>query len=97
PDMDAISRYGLSVRDVLDVVSAALGGREAGQVFEGDRRFDLVVRLPESVRSDLSAIENLPIPLPREGSEGPAVALASADARSASGAATPAPAFVSLG
>jgi cobalt-zinc-cadmium resistance protein CzcA len=90
PDMDAISRYGLSVRDVLDVVSAALGGREAGQVFEGDRRFDLVVRLPESVRSDMAAIENLPVPLPRERAEG-AVALASA------GEVPTAPAFVSLG
>jgi cobalt-zinc-cadmium resistance protein CzcA len=76
---------------VLDVVSAALGGREAGQVFEGDRRFALVVRLPESVRSDMTAIENLPIPLPHEGMER-AVALASADETSAA----PAPAFVSL-
>jgi len=77
PDLDAISRYGLSVRDVLDVVSAAVGGREAGQLFEGDRRFDLVVRLPEGMRSDPSALENLPIPLPRE-SAGTRVALASA-------------------
>jgi cobalt-zinc-cadmium resistance protein CzcA len=91
PDLDAIIRYGLSVRDVLDVVSAALGGREAGQVFEGDRRFDLVVRLPESVRSDMTAVENLPIPLPHDGMERP-VALASADETSA----PPAPAFVSL-
>jgi cobalt-zinc-cadmium resistance protein CzcA len=89
PDLDAISRYGLSVRDVLDVVSAAVGGREAGQLFEGDRRFDLVVRLPEGMRSDPSALENLPIPLPRES----AVALASAG--EGAGAAT-AP-FVALG
>ena len=46
----AIARYGLNVADVQDVVAAAVGGREAGQVFEGDRRFDLVVRLPETVR-----------------------------------------------
>ena len=47
----AIARYGLSVSDVQDVVATAIGGREAGQVFEGDRRFDLVVRLPERLRA----------------------------------------------
>jgi cobalt-zinc-cadmium resistance protein CzcA len=93
PDMDAVSRFGLSVRDVLDVVAAALGGREAGQVFEGDRRFDLVVRLPESVRSDLSAIESLPIPLPDDETDRAAVALASAR----QGSPVAAPRFVSLG
>jgi cobalt-zinc-cadmium resistance protein CzcA len=62
-DREAIARYGLSVADVQDVVAVAVGGREAGQVFEGDRRFDLVVRLPESVRSDPAALRNLPIPL----------------------------------
>jgi cobalt-zinc-cadmium resistance protein CzcA len=60
----AISRYGLSVADVQDVISAAVGGREAGEVFEGDRRFDLIVRLPESIRADSEALANLPIPLP---------------------------------
>jgi cobalt-zinc-cadmium resistance protein CzcA len=88
PDLDAISRYGLSVRDVLDVVSAAVGGREAGQLFEGDRRFDLVVRLSDAMRSDPDALENLPIPLPREGG-------AFASAAEGAGAA-PAP-FVALG
>jgi cobalt-zinc-cadmium resistance protein CzcA len=63
-DRAAIARYGLSIADVQDVVSIAVGGREAGQVFEGDRRFDLVVRLADDVRRDLSALENLPIPLP---------------------------------
>jgi cobalt-zinc-cadmium resistance protein CzcA len=63
-DRDAIGRYGVSVRDVQDIVSAAIGGREAGQVFEGDRRFDLVVRLPDSIRRDISALGTLPIPLP---------------------------------
>lgn len=64
PNRKALERYGLNVADVQDVINAAMGGREAGQVFEGDRRFDLVVRLPEHLRSDLTALENLPIPLP---------------------------------
>tara|TARA_R110002072_G_scaffold295396_1_gene466328 strand:- start:2085 stop:5501 length:3417 start_codon:yes stop_codon:yes gene_type:complete len=63
-DRDAIARYGITVTDVQDIVSAAIGGREAGQVFEGDRRFDLVVRLPDDVRRDIAALGTLPIPLP---------------------------------
>ncbi|RYD50776.1 MAG: CusA/CzcA family heavy metal efflux RND transporter [Sphingobacteriales bacterium] len=64
PNRNAMERYGLNVADVQEVIQAATGGREAGQVFNGDRRFSLVVRLPEHLRSDLSALENLPIPLP---------------------------------
>jgi cobalt-zinc-cadmium resistance protein CzcA len=63
-DRESISRYGLSVADVQDVVAAAMGGKEAGTVFEGDRRFDLVVRLPDAVRSQIDSLERLPIPLP---------------------------------
>ena len=63
-DRDAIARVGLGVSDVQDVVAAAMGGREAGLVFEGDRRFDLVVRLPDEVREDVHRLEELPIPLP---------------------------------
>ncbi|HTJ82662.1 MAG TPA: CusA/CzcA family heavy metal efflux RND transporter, partial [Polyangiaceae bacterium] len=66
-DRAAIGRYGLSVDDVEHVVEAAIGGAEAGQVFEGDRRFDLVVRLPDAARRDVRALENLPIPLPADG------------------------------
>jgi cobalt-zinc-cadmium resistance protein CzcA len=62
---EAIARYGLNVSDVQDVVAVAMGGREAGLVFEGDRRFDLVVRLPDEIRGNMSEFENLPIPLPR--------------------------------
>ena len=43
-DRDAIARYGLTLEDVTDTVAAAMGGREAGVVFEGDRRYDIVVR-----------------------------------------------------
>ncbi len=63
PDREAIARYGLSVADVQDVVTVAMGGREAGLLFEGDRRFPIVVRLPEEMREDLTAIRSLPIPL----------------------------------
>jgi cobalt-zinc-cadmium resistance protein CzcA len=60
----ALSRYGISVADVQSTVEIAVGGKNAGMVFEGDRRFALVVRLPEEQRHDLEAIKNLPIALP---------------------------------
>jgi len=63
----AISRYGVSLADLQDLLAAALGGEEAGTIFEGDRRFAIVVRLPESQREDLSALERLPVPLPHGG------------------------------
>ena len=66
-DRDLLSRYGLNMADVQDTVAVALGGREAGTLFEGDRRFDIVVRLPETIRSDLDAVRRLPIALPRQG------------------------------
>jgi cobalt-zinc-cadmium resistance protein CzcA len=64
PDRDALARYGLSIEDVQGVVSTALGGSVAGQLFEGDRRFDIVVRFPDALREDVAAIKRLPIPLP---------------------------------
>jgi heavy metal efflux system protein len=66
-DRDAIARYGLTLQDVSDTVSAALGGREAGIVFEGDRRYDIVVRLDRATRDNLDAIGALPVLLPGEG------------------------------
>ena len=63
-DRAKISRYGLNVADVQEVIEVAIGGKAAGQVFEGDRRFDLVVRLPERLRQDMDALKRLPIPLP---------------------------------
>ncbi|WP_018991632.1 efflux RND transporter permease subunit [Aromatoleum toluclasticum] len=63
-DRDRTTRLGLNIADVQDSVSAALGGQEAGAVFEGDRRFDILVRLPEALRSDLDAMQRLPIRLP---------------------------------
>jgi cobalt-zinc-cadmium resistance protein CzcA len=70
-ERSAIARYGLDVVDVQDVVAAAIGGREAGHVFEGDRRFDIVVRLPDDVRRNLSALEAIPIPLPEHEDDAP--------------------------
>ncbi len=64
PNRSAMSRYGISVAEVQNVVEIAVGGKVAGLVFEGDRRFSLVVRLPETLRLDIEALRNLPIPLP---------------------------------
>jgi cobalt-zinc-cadmium resistance protein CzcA len=66
PDREALSRYGLNVADVQDVVATALGGRVTGQIFEGDRRFDIVVRMPEALRGNLEAISRMPVPLPEQ-------------------------------
>jgi cobalt-zinc-cadmium resistance protein CzcA len=63
-DREALARYGLPATDVQELISTALGGTTVGQIFEGDRRFDLVVRLPENLRTDLAALHDLPIPLP---------------------------------
>ncbi|WP_291076083.1 CusA/CzcA family heavy metal efflux RND transporter [Hyphomonas sp.] len=64
PDRNALARYGLNVGDIQSVAATALGGDVAGRFFEGDRRFDIVVRFPEHLRTDVTAIERLPIPLP---------------------------------
>lgn len=70
PDRAALDLYGLNIADVQEVVQVAMGGKEAGQVFEGDRRFDLVVRLPEHLRTDIKTLERLPIPLAYAEQEG---------------------------
>lgn len=64
-DRERTARYGLNIANVQDVLATAVGGRGAGTMFEGDRRFSIVVRLPESMRSDLDAVRRLPIALPR--------------------------------
>ncbi|MFY3459552.1 CusA/CzcA family heavy metal efflux RND transporter [Achromobacter xylosoxidans] len=69
-DRARAARYGLSLADVQDTLGIAIGGREAGTFFQGDRRFDIVVRLPEAVRESIPALRKLPIALPR--SEGQA-------------------------
>ena len=64
---EALARYGLAVDDAQKVVATALGGTVVGEIFEGDRRFEVVVRLPESIRSDVEGLGNLPVPLPVRG------------------------------
>ena len=63
-DRREIARRGLSMADVQDVIGTAIGGKDAGLVFEGDRRFAIVVRLADDVRGDVEALKNLPVPLP---------------------------------
>ena len=63
-DRASLARYGLSVDDVQQLVSTALGGTSVGEVFEGDRRFEIVVRLPEKIRTDVEGLGELPVPLP---------------------------------
>ena len=60
---DTLSRLGLTVGEVQDVIAIAIGGREAGLVFQGDKRFDIRVRLPEALRADFQTLDALPVPL----------------------------------
>jgi cobalt-zinc-cadmium resistance protein CzcA len=69
-DREALARYGLAAEDAQSVVSMALGGAPAGYVFEGDRRFGIVVRMPESVRTDVEGFGGLPVPLPARSPDG---------------------------
>jgi cobalt-zinc-cadmium resistance protein CzcA len=64
-DRSKTARYGLNVQDVQDTLATAIGGREAGTLFEGDRRFDILVRLPDHLRSNQEAIRRLPVALPK--------------------------------
>lgn len=81
PDRARLARYGLDVESVQNAVRIAMGGAQAGIVYDGDRRFDLVVRLPESLRLDPDALARLPIPLPSDNLTvpGDADALGAAD------------------
>ena len=63
-DREQTARYGLNIADVQAAIATAIGGQEAGTLFQGDRRFDIVVRLPDSLRSDLEQLKRLPIALP---------------------------------
>ncbi len=66
-DRAAIARYGLTVKEIADTLSAALAGKSAGQIFEGDRRFDIVIRLPGEMRNNLDALGAIPVMLPADG------------------------------
>jgi cobalt-zinc-cadmium resistance protein CzcA len=64
PRRDTLARLGLGARDVQDLVAAAVGGRDVGLIFEGDRRFPVTIRLDDALRSDADALAQLPVPLP---------------------------------
>ncbi|HCS63202.1 MAG TPA: CusA/CzcA family heavy metal efflux RND transporter [Cellvibrio sp.] len=66
PKRDQLAAYGLTVSTLQDLVATAIAGESAGLIYEGDRRFELVVRLPEKLRNDLSALERLPVPIKTE-------------------------------
>ncbi len=66
PDRARLAGYGLDVASLQESLRIAMGGATVGQVFEGDRRFDLVVRLPEHQRTDLDTLSRLPLPLPED-------------------------------
>jgi cobalt-zinc-cadmium resistance protein CzcA len=75
-DRAAIARYGLTVEEVADTIATAMAGREAGLVFEGDRRYPVVVRVSNATRNDLDALGALPVMLPeQEGRPRASVAL----------------------
>ncbi len=63
-DRAAAARFGINVADVQEVIEAFIGGRTVGQVIEGDRRFDIVVKLPEALRNDITALEELRVAAP---------------------------------
>jgi len=69
-DRAKATRYGLNMTEVQDAVATAVGGREAGTFFQGDRRFNILVRLPDAQRENLEALRRLPVPLPKGRAEG---------------------------
>ncbi|MAY25453.1 MAG: CusA/CzcA family heavy metal efflux RND transporter [Polycyclovorans sp.] len=70
PRREVLARYGLNVADLQRLVATAYGGETAGLLYEGDRRSDIVVRLPEALRTDTEAMMRLPVMLPGHGRDG---------------------------
>ena len=64
PDRAAIARYGINVEDVNELVESIVAGKEAGLVYEGEQRFNLVVRLHDETSRDIETIKNLLVPAP---------------------------------
>jgi heavy metal efflux system protein len=64
PDRAAIARYGLNVEDVNDLVESIFAGKKAGEVFEGEKRFDIVIRLDESASQSIESVKALVITAP---------------------------------
>jgi len=92
-DRAKMARYGLNGRDVQDVIAMSVGGRSTGLIFEGDRRFDLQIRLPEHLRVDIEALKRLPISVPAQS----VVAAPLMATQPAQAGQPAAPVFVSLG
>jgi cobalt-zinc-cadmium resistance protein CzcA len=69
-DRDKAARFGLNVGDVQDTIAVAVGGRQAGTLYEGDRRFDMVVRLSDALRTDIDGLSRLLIPVPAMAGNG---------------------------
>ncbi len=63
-DRTEMARLGLNISDVQDVIEIAIGGKSAGLVFEGDRRFELLVRLPGAERQDVDTLKRVPLAMP---------------------------------
>ncbi|MBM4389073.1 MAG: efflux RND transporter permease subunit, partial [Deltaproteobacteria bacterium] len=68
-DRNEAARYGLNVYDVQEIIEIAIGGKSAGEVFEGDRRFEIIVRLSDEARENLEVLKKIPIALPVNGGE----------------------------
>jgi len=64
PNRDAMARFGITARALQDTLAAAVGGRDAGMIFEGDRRFAVTIRLGEEARANLETLGQVPVPTP---------------------------------
>ncbi|WP_137165560.1 efflux RND transporter permease subunit [Salinimonas lutimaris] len=64
PKRKVMARYGLNIDDIQSLVSTSIGGQQAGLIYEGDRRFKLIIRLPEQLRRDVQKLKVLPVPTP---------------------------------
>ncbi|MFN2427626.1 MAG: efflux RND transporter permease subunit, partial [Candidatus Binatia bacterium] len=71
PDREALARYGVPLADLQETVEIAVGGRKAGQIVQGDRRFDIVVRTPDDVRENVERVSRLPVPVARVEGDAP--------------------------
>ena len=69
PNREKLAQYGLNLSVVQEIIRIAMGGEEVGELFEGDKRFPIVVRLPEKLRQDEEALKRIPVPLPRNEGE----------------------------
>jgi cobalt-zinc-cadmium resistance protein CzcA len=66
PKRAQLAAYGLTINELQDFVATAIAGKSAGIIYEGDKRFEILVRLPEPLRTDLRAFERLPVPINTE-------------------------------